>query len=179
MPVLEQQTDLLQQFALGDLAAFETLFRQHQADVYRWTVRIVRDPAAAEDLTIETFWRIYRAHARFDPTRSFGAWARKVATNAALDHLKTARPELALIEDFPAKDATDPGVQRDIRERTQQAFRALPARLQVVATLALIEEQPYKEIAEALGISVGAVKLRVFRAIRQLRKNLKQLGIEP
>lgn len=179
MPVLEQQTDLLQQFALGHLAAFETLFRQHQAEVYRWTVRIVRDPAAAEDLTLETFWRIYRAHARFDPTRSFGAWARRVATNAALDHLKTARPEVALIEDFPAKDAIDPAVRRDVRERTQLAFRRLPAKLQVVATLALIEEQPYKEIAEALGISVGAVKLRVFRALRQLQKNLRQLGVEP
>lgn len=179
MPMLEQQTDLLQQFALGDLSAFETLFRQHQADVYRWTVRIVRDPAAAEDLTIETFWRIYRAHARFDPRRSFGAWARRIATNAALDHLKTARPEVALTQDFPAKNAIDPGVQRDIRERTQQAFCKLPAKLQVAATLALIEELPYKDVAEALGISVGAVKLRVFRALHRLRKNLKQLGVEP
>jgi len=179
MAVLEQQTDLLQQFAQGDLAAFEALFRQHQAEVYRWTVRIVRDPGAAEDLTIETFWRIYRAHARFDPKRSFEAWARKVATNAALDHLKTARPEVALVQDFAATDTADPAVQRDIRERTQQAFRQLPAKLRVVAALALIEEQPYKEIADALGISVGAVKLRVFRATRHLRKNLKRLGVEP
>jgi RNA polymerase sigma-70 factor, ECF subfamily len=179
MPVLEQQSDLLQQFALGDLNAFETLFRQHQAEVYRWTVRIVRDPAAAQDLTIETFWRIYRAHARFDPKRSFGAWVRRVATNAALDHLKTVRPEVALVQDLPAGNAIDPAVRRDIRDRTQQAFRRLPAKLQVVARLALIEEQPYKEIAEALGISVGAVKLRVFRATRQLWKNLQQLGVEP
>jgi RNA polymerase sigma-70 factor, ECF subfamily len=179
MPVLEQQSDLLQQFALGDLGAFETLFRQHQSEVYRWTVRIVRDPAAAEDLTVEAFWRIYKAHARFDPARSFGAWARKVATNVALDYLKTSRPEVALLQDFPAKDAADPAVQRDLRERTQQAFQKLPAKLQVAATLALIEEQPYNEIADALGISVGAVKLRVLRALRRLRKNLKQLGIEP
>jgi RNA polymerase sigma-70 factor (ECF subfamily) len=179
MPLLEQQSDLLQQFAQGDLAAFEVLFRQYQSEVYRWTVRIVRDPGAAEDLTIETFWRIYRAHARFDPTRSFGAWARKVATNAALDYLKTRRPEVALLHDFPASDATDPVILRDIRERTQRAFRQLPAKLQVAATLALIEERPYKEIGEALGISVGAVKLRVFRALRQLRKNLKQAGVEP
>jgi RNA polymerase sigma-70 factor, ECF subfamily len=179
MPTLEQQPDLLQQFALGDVNAFETLFRQYQAEVYRWTVRIVRDPAVAQDVTIETFWRIYRAHARFDPRRSFGAWARRVATNAALDHLKTTRPEVALVQDLPAREAADPAVRRDIRDRTQQAFRRLPAKLQAVATLALIEEQPYKEIAEALGISVGAVKLRVFRATRQLRKNLQQLGVEP
>jgi RNA polymerase sigma-70 factor (ECF subfamily) len=102
-----------------------------------------------------------------------------VATNAALDYLKTARPEVALLQDFPAQDSPDPVVQRDIRERTQRAFRQLPAKLQVAVTLALIEEQPYKDIAEALGISVGAVKLRVFRALRRLRKNLKTLGIEP
>jgi len=179
MPVLEQQSDLLQQFAHGDLAAFEMLFRQYQSEVYRWTVRIVRDPGAAEDLTIETFWRIYKAHARFDPTRSFAAWARKIATNAALDYLKTARPEVALLQDFPARGAADPVIQRDIREHTQRAFRQLPAKLQVAATLALIEELPHKEVAEALGISVGAVKLRVFRALRQLRKNLKLLGVEP
>jgi DNA-directed RNA polymerase specialized sigma24 family protein len=45
--------------------------------------------------------------------------------------------------------------------------------------LALLEEQPYKEIAESLGISMGAVKLRVFRALRLLRKELKRQGVEP
>ena len=60
-----------------------------------------------------------------------------------------------------------------------RAFGRLPPKLQAAATLALIEEQPYKEIAEALGISTGAVKLRVFRALRFLRKELKQQGIEP
>jgi RNA polymerase sigma factor (sigma-70 family) len=77
----------------GDLDAFEALFCWHQSEVYSWIVHIVRDSATAEDLTVETFWRIYRAHARFDPTRSFGPWARRIATNTALDYLKTARPE--------------------------------------------------------------------------------------
>lgn len=73
----------------------------------------------------------------------------------------------------------NPGMQRDIRERTRRAFADLPAKLQVAATLALIEERPYQEIAEALNISVGAVKLRVFRALRLLRKRLRELGVEP
>ena len=59
----------LEAFVAGDQAAFESLFREHQREVYRWIVRIVRDPAAADDLTIETFWRIYRSRARFDPSR--------------------------------------------------------------------------------------------------------------
>jgi Sigma-70 region 2 len=52
--------DLLQRFAAGDLEAFESLFRQYQGEVYRWIIRIVRNSATAEDLTVETFWRMYR-----------------------------------------------------------------------------------------------------------------------
>jgi RNA polymerase sigma factor (sigma-70 family) len=186
---LPGQSDLLRQFARGDLDAFETLFRRHQAEVFRWIVIIVRDPALAEDLTVETFWRIHRAHARFDPARSFEAWARRIATNAALDYFKSASHSSARntrawdttdpLQDLPQPPLPDPGITQEIRMKTAQAFRQLPPKLQLAATLALIEEQPYKEIAAALGISTGAVKLRVFRALRLLRTNLKQQGIKP
>jgi RNA polymerase sigma-70 factor, ECF subfamily len=179
MPVLEQPSDVLRQFCHGDLDAFETLFRLYQSEVYGWIVRIVRDPAAAEDLTVETFWRIYRIHARFDPSRSFGPWARRIASNAALDHLKTVRPEFDLPEDFPSPPAPDPGISQELHRKTASAFRRLPPKLQIAATLALVEEQPYKQIAQALGISTGAVKVRVFRALRLLRKELKRQGVEP
>ena len=179
MPVVEQPSDVLRQFCHGDLDAFEALFRRHQGEVYGWIVRIVRDPAAAEDLTVETFWRIHRTHARFDPARSFAPWARRIATNVALDHLKTVRPETELPDDLPSPPLPEPGISEELRRKTARAFGRLPPKLQAAATLALIEEQPYKEIAEALGISTGAVKLRVFRALRFLRKELKQQGIEP
>jgi RNA polymerase sigma-70 factor (ECF subfamily) len=128
---------------------------------------------------VETFWRIYQARSRFDPSRSFGAWARRIATNAAIDHLKTSRPEVLLTENHAREVLPNPAVQRDIRDRIEQAFAHLPAKLQVVARLALIEEQTYQDIAGALGISVGAVKSRVFRAVRLMRKKLKRMGIEP
>ena len=179
MPVLEQSSDVLRQFSRGNLEAFEALFRLHQSEVYGWIVRIVRDPAAAEDLTIETFWRIYRAHARFDPARSFGAWARRIATNAALDYLKTARPATDLPDDLVSPALPDQGVNEELRRKTRRAFSRLPPKLRIAATLALIEEQPYKEIAEALGISISAVKVRVFRAVRFLRDELKRQGLEP
>jgi RNA polymerase sigma factor (sigma-70 family) len=179
MPVLEQPSDVLRRFCHGDLDAFEFLFRRHQSDVYGWIVRIVRDPAAAEDLTVETFWRIYRSHARFDPARKFEPWARPIATNAALDYLRTVRPETDLAEDLPSPALPDPGISQELRRKTARAFRRLPPKLQVAATLALIEEQPYREIGEALGISTGAVKLRVFRALRLLRKELQRQGVKP
>jgi RNA polymerase sigma-70 factor (ECF subfamily) len=171
--------DLLQRFALGEIDAFETLTRQFQGEIYAWFVRIVRDSGAAEDLTVETLWRIYRARHQFRPDGNFGAWARRIATNLAIDHLRRKHPEASLITEPEATPPPDPLLQQETREKIREAFRALPAKLRGAATLAIIEEQPYEEIADALGTSVGAVKLRVFRAVRILRKRLTQLGINP
>jgi RNA polymerase sigma factor (sigma-70 family) len=170
--------ELLERFAAGDLDAFEVLFRQHQKQVYAWIVRIVRDSGIAEDLTVETFWRIYRFRARFDPAGNFGAWAYRIATNAALDHLRKSRRETELPEDLAADSQPDPAVRRETRQRIHQAFSQLPAKYRLVATLALIEDEPYEKIAEAAGISVALVKVRVFRAVRMLRKQLTSMGME-
>ncbi len=170
--------ELLEKFTHGDLGAFEVLFRQFQKEVYGWIIRIVREPRVAEELTMEAFWRIYRSHARFDPTRSFGAWARRIATNLALDHLKHVRSEVELPESQSQETPPDPAIQQDTRERIQRAFIQLPPKLRIAATLALIEERPYEEIAESLSIPIGTVKSRVFRATRLLRENLMHLGIE-
>src|ERR1700674_4732591 len=87
----ELDRDLLKLFVQGDLDAFESLFNQFEVDVYRWILRIVRNASTAEDVLVEAFWRAYRARAQFDSSRSFGAWMRRIATNAALDQVKAAR----------------------------------------------------------------------------------------
>src|SRR6266567_2774636 len=120
--------ELLERFAAGDLEAFEALFRQHQSEVYRCTVRIVRDTG--------------------------------------------------LSEDYPAATRGDPAVHSELRGHLRRAFLELPAKYRLVATLALIEEEPYGEIAQAAGISAALVKVRVFRAVRMLRKKLNYLGVE-
>jgi RNA polymerase sigma-70 factor (ECF subfamily) len=81
--------------------------------------------------------------------------------------------------DLPSPAGEDPAVSEEIRRKTAQAFGRLRPGLRIAATLAVIEERPHKEVAEALGISVTAVKLRVFRALRLLRKDLQGQGIRP
>lgn len=166
--------DLLQRFAAGDLDAFESLFRQHQSAVYRWIIRIVRDVATAEDLTVETFWRAYRAHARFHPNGNFEAWLRRIGTNAAFDHLRSARVHVPLPEDLPANGTPDVAEQTESHQAIHSALASLTPRLRIVVQLGLIEEEPYRVISAALGISESAVKLRMFRAVRILRKKLQQ-----
>jgi RNA polymerase sigma-70 factor, ECF subfamily len=168
---------LLERFAQGDPEAFEDLFRQYQGAVYAWTMRIVRDRGIAEDLTVETFWRIYKSRERFTAEGNFGAWAYRIATNLALSHVRRARREEELPEEMAQADPPDCAVQSETVGQIRQAFQRLPAKLQVTVTMALVEEQPYPEIAEALGVPLGTVKSRVFRAVRILRKQLKRLRV--
>jgi RNA polymerase sigma-70 factor (ECF subfamily) len=78
-----------------------------------------------------------------------------------------------------APSTGDAAVAADIRRKTEQAFGRLPAKLRVAAVLAVVEGRPHKEVADTLGITVAAVKLRVFRALRLLRKDLQEQGITP
>ncbi len=171
------EDDVLGRFVAGDPVAFEALFRRHQGEVFRWALRIVRDPAAAEDVAIEAFWRAYRSRARVDPSRSFGAWLRRIASNAALDQLRSSRgrPRAVIVDDTKAPDAPD----GSLREAIALAFERLSPKLRVVATLALVEQQPYAEIADALDVPLGTVKSRVSRAIDSLRDELARQGIRP
>jgi RNA polymerase sigma-70 factor (ECF subfamily) len=177
--------DTLERFAAGEVDAFETLFRQYQSEVYRWIVRLVRDPGVAEELTVETFWRIYRNRKRFDARRAFGPWARRIATRVAIDYLRSSdyresAGELLEPVTSPAKStAQDTLLQAEIRDQIAGAFFSLPVRLRVAASLALIEERPYQEIADGLDISLSAVKMRVGRAVALLRKSLERMGVRP
>lgn len=179
----DDESSVLSKFRQGDADAFETLFRTHQRAVFGWVLRIVRDPSAAEDVTVEAFWRINQAHARFDPARGFEPWARRIATHAAVDWLRRQKPESSMTAEMwnavPTLETSDKAITAEIRQKTAQAFRRLPAKLRVAALLAVVEERPHREVAEALGITVAAVKLRVFRALRLLRRDLSKQGITP
>ena len=173
----ELDRDVLRRFVQGDRDAFEALFRQFQVEVFRWALRMVRDPAIAEDVVVEAFWKAYRGRAGFDWSRSFGAWMRRIAANVALDHLRIAKR--TQLHHLDPEIAAAPAPDRAVEQTIAVAFRRLPPKLQIVATLALIEERSHDEIAEALGIPIGTVKSRLFRATRALRKELAHLGVQP
>ena len=133
----ELDEGLLRRFVQGDIDAFESLFKQFELEVYRWIMRIVRDPAGAEDVLVEAFWRAHRGRARFDPSRGFGAWMRRIATNAARDHVRLAR-RTPLPQPTADEVAAPPAADRDTKEAVAQAFERLPPKLRIVATLALV-----------------------------------------
>jgi RNA polymerase sigma-70 factor (ECF subfamily) len=164
----EPDQALLLRFVHGDRVAFEALFRAFEHDVHRWIVRIVRDASTADDGVIEAFWRCYRSRARFDPSRSFGGWLRRIATRVAIDLLNVARRHSSICIDEPCEPPCA-AAENANTDAIVRAFDSLPTKLRVVAALALIEERPLAEIADALDVPIGTVKSRLFRATRELR----------
>ena len=114
---------------------------------------------------------------------------RRIATHTAIDQLNAARRRNWTSLDLVGRPANvglvPPSGQamrggpanQELADEIRRAFASLPPKLRVVATLALIEECPQAEIADALGVPVGTVKSRLFRATRHLRNELARLGV--
>ena len=126
---------------------------------------------------------MHRAHARFDSARGFEPWARRIATHAALDWLRRQKPESSVAPEMwvnvAAPSTGDAAVAADIRRKTELAFATAAGKAAAGCGAGSRGRRPHKEVAEALGITVAAVKLRVFRALRLLRKDLQEQGITP
>src|SRR5215467_14248537 len=127
-----RRMNVLERFAAGEVELFESLFRQHQREVYGWIMRIVRDPGAAEDLTVEAFWRLYQKRDRLDASANCAGWLRRVATNLAIDHLRRSRPLVAL-EAEPAAPLPQDSVEvGETRAAIRSAVCALSPKLRAV-----------------------------------------------
>jgi RNA polymerase sigma-70 factor (ECF subfamily) len=167
--------DLLAQARRGNAFAFEQIVRRYQQQVYRLALRIVRRHAVADDVAQEAFVRAYRSLHRFDTSRPFGPWIRRIAANLAVSHLRSPRAreeELSESIQAPADAGSDPlggVIAREAREALGRALSRLPAEQRVVFVLRAMEELTYAEIADALGISEGTVMSRLFRAREKLR----------
>jgi RNA polymerase sigma-70 factor (ECF subfamily) len=177
----------------GDRDAFGALMARYQNRLYRYLLRWVREPAAAEDLFQQTWLRVVENIRRFDPNRNFDAWLFAVARNLAIDHLRRYRPDsleepageaLPVIERF----ATDtPGaLERVLRSEqaafVQKALESQPPVYREVLSLRFEEEMKLEEIAEVLAIPLSTVKSRLGRALERMRASLLRLqpeGLKP
>ncbi len=170
----------------GDTAAFGALIGRYQDRVYNACYRLCGHEADALDLTQTAFLRAFEALDRFEARSNFYTWIFRIATNLCISHLRSrarrtvvplvaAAGEVSWI-DPPADTARhDPHhrLERDeLRARLEAALRALDPDFRVVLVLRDIEDMDYATIGQVLGIAVGTVKSRVFRARMMLRSAL-------
>jgi RNA polymerase sigma-70 factor (ECF subfamily) len=144
---------------------FEELYRQHASAVFRFALGLCGERSQAEDLVSETFVRVLTRAPRIQ-TQTALAYFLVVARNIYLTDQRRRRREVPLPEEISAKEG-DPGTRLDDQTRLDavlEALRHLPEGERAALLLRVDHELSYKEIANALGTSVGAAKGRVHRA---------------
>lgn len=171
----------------GDRASFEALVRQYQARVVNYAMAVVRDRGEAEDVAQETFIRAFRSLRRFRGDSSFKTWLYTIATNTARTALeRRGRRERvgdrSLDDETRSQGAADvPSGRPDAeavlvtRDAIDRALAELPDTLREAVVLRDVEGLDYKEIAEVIGVPIGTVESRIFRARQRLRTLLAPL----
>jgi RNA polymerase sigma-70 factor, ECF subfamily len=177
-----REQELIARAQKGDRSAFAALLRDHQDEVYTLARRLVGDPHLASDVAQEAMIRAWRALPRFRGDARLSTWLYRITVNTAWTHKKRAkRHHEASLEDhldIPAPiDSGHPEIAGEIlelRERLRLALDHLPDAQREVVVLKDIYGWSHAEIAESMGISVTAAKVRLHRARARLAKDLEE-----
>lgn len=170
----------------GDRFALDRLLRRHYDRIHAVTTRIAGRTRDADDACQEALIKIVRSLPAFDGRSSFGTWAYRIATNAAIDEVRRRRrrPDLHLVDgddDRAPIEAIDPVAERRVegvadRLAIDEALEQLPDEFREAVILRDVGDLDYAEIAEVLGIAIGTVKSRIARGRRLL---VDLLDVEP
>jgi RNA polymerase sigma-70 factor (ECF subfamily) len=176
-----RENELVSRAKQGDRAAFAALVRAHQDEVYTLARRLVGDPHLASDVAQEALIRAWRALPRFRGDARLSTWLYRITVNTAWTHKKRAARQrtLSIDEQFGLAapyDASHPevaGETLELRGRLRAALDLLPPSQRNVVVLKDVYGWSHNEIAETLGISVTAAKVRLHRARARLARELE------
>ncbi len=163
--------------AAGELEAFGELVRRHQDFVYGAVLRVVRNPALAEDISQDCFLRAYRALPDFRGDSKVRSWLYRIAHNLALNAVTRTReyatetiPELSSIIGSPERSAE----MAELRAAMEQAIEELPQDLREPLVLRELDHMSYDDIAQRLDLPLNTVRTRIFRARRALQAGMEE-----
>ena len=172
-PTVEDDPSLLALVRKGDEQAMASLFDRYSKVVYSVALRVLRDPAAAEDVLQEIFMQVWRSPDSFTSAKgSLGGWLAVVARNRSIDTLRRRRPSDS-VEDVilasPCNIAVE--VERSsLMERAREVIAILPREQRKTLEMAFFDGLTHSEIAELTGDPLGTVKTRIRSALITLRK---------
>ena len=193
MRIAEQERDdvLLRRAAKGDEEAFTLLYRQHQAAMYRFALRMTGSAWAAEEIVQDVFMTLMRAPMKYDATRgTLGGFLYGIARNRVMKHLERRPREVSLEEKnedgsgsgIVLQDVFTPANWTESRERRSQVRAAvleLPAEFREAVVLCELEEMSYEEAAQAAGCPIGTIRSRLHRGRALLLAKLEILRDVP
>jgi RNA polymerase sigma-70 factor (ECF subfamily) len=154
----------------GDRVGAAYVIEKYQMDVYNASLRIVGNPADAEDVAQDTFLAALDRLATYRPEQALGPWLRAIARNRSIDLVRRRARAPQPRPDPEALGQTVEGVALEHIEaaRVRSALQRLPARERALLVLRYWEDQPVESIARAMAMSDGAVRVALLRARRSL-----------
>jgi RNA polymerase sigma factor (sigma-70 family) len=164
---------LMQAVQRGDLAKLGSLFERHHLAVFDFLARMTGSRAVAEDLVQDVFERILKYRATYRGDAPFAAWLFRIARNARADYYRRREFTASYTESMDGPDPA-PGPESTLEgageaARLQRALLTLRADKRELIVLARYREMKYEAIAELLGVDVDTIKVRVHRALKELR----------
>ncbi len=173
------EQDVVDAARSGDRGAFSELVRAHQDEVYTLALRLVRDREVAADVSQEAFVRAWRAIPRFRADARFSTWMHRITVNTAFSHqARLRRHRTAPLDGLhidPEAAGIGPeraGESASVRPKIEAALGELSQSLSSVVVLKDVYDWSHADIAEHLGISVTAAKVRLHRGRKALREIL-------
>ncbi|MBS1250660.1 MAG: ECF RNA polymerase sigma factor SigW [Chloroflexi bacterium] len=172
----------------GNADAFSNLVVAYQKQVFSVCYRMLGTPTAAEDAAQEAFIRAYKAIDSYDVERSFATWVLSIASNYCIDQIRKRKVTLLSMDNekygWLAPPAQDPTPERSLVEKEKQAqVHALLETLSETDRAAIVlqywHDFSYQEIAEALSLTVSAVKSRLFRARKTMAEEWQKEPLVP
>jgi RNA polymerase sigma-70 factor, ECF subfamily len=175
---------------MSDADPFEAFIRSHQDMVYGVAVRLLGNPAEAEDVAQTVFLKAFQRFDELGASPSAAGWLRTVTKNACLNHLTRYRARWRFFSELEGAEQTDQGFadtiastsspaldfeRDDQREQIEQALRALPDHQRVPLVLFHLEGESYQDIAALLSVSLAKVKTDIHRGREALRRQLAHI----
>jgi len=178
-----EDEQVMQEVRAGNVGKLEVLFDRHHRALFGYFLHLSSNRAASEDLVQEVFFRILKYRHTYEPSLSFRAWMYQIGRNAYLDQAGRGKAEVAMPDnagDFSSGE-TPPDRQAQNRQEAallHRALAALPREKREVLVMSRFLDLKYDEIASVLKCEVGTVKVRVYRALRELGDRFYALGGE-
>ncbi len=181
---------LVERVQSGDREAFGLLVGKYQRKLLRLVMRLVRDPAEAEDVTQEAFIKAYRALPNFRGESAFYTWLYRIGVNTAKNWLVANGKRMPTVSEITddESEGIEEGVllrhdetpdrvlmSRQIGETVNAAMEALPEDLRTAITLREIDGMAYEDIAQVMDCPIGTVRSRIFRAREAIAVKLRPL----
>ncbi len=178
------EAEAIRQAKDGDAAAFEYLYKANCRRVYSVCLRMIKNPAEAEDLTQQAFLQLFRKIGTFRGESGFSTWLHRVTVNVVLMHLRRKRPTEIIFEDLdrPGSDHEGPREHGSSdtsmlgaveRLNLKRAIRKLPSGYKRQFLLYDVFGYEHSEIAGLLGCSIGCSKSQLHKARKRLRRLLQ------